>query len=142
MHWASLNDGLRMAWQEDDKKENAVVQLSVEKGCVHSSVFYHETPTVFKKWLKVYANKMNPNAHSTGVNEVWSAVPSTEAGWTRKRKAMTWDHSTMTHNLLENKQLAYIVALDYYPFKSFREYRFTKQFYDRTVSRFTVELLV
>ena len=135
MHWASLSSGLEWAYFEDVDKSNASVQISVARGCVHSSVFYHETPAVFKKWLKVHGNKMNQKAHSTGVNEVWANIPSSEAGWNRKRKSMSWDHGTMTHNQLEAKQFAFISALDFYPFKSMREYRNVKQFHERASSR-------
>ena len=106
MHWASLNDGLRLAWESDKDKLNPLVQNSVAAGMRHSTVFYNETLPAVKMWMKDFGNKSNLDASGLTFTDVYRCIPGFQAAWERKKKDQTWNHNTCTQAQLEEKKFS------------------------------------
>ena len=83
MHCASLAEGCRLAYEEDVAAGsiNLIVQQSVAAGFRNSVLFYRETPTDVKMYLKELGNMMNSEATNTTFLEDIRICPTIETSW-------------------------------------------------------------
>ena len=74
-HWATRIEGLEAAWESDTNQENRAVQMSVQAGLHHCTVFVKQTPALIRRWLKELGNSEN---HSATVVTFLEKMRSTE----------------------------------------------------------------
>ena len=90
LHWATLIEGAKLAWEEDTTKTNAVVQLSVTSGLTGCKIFMKKTPAYIIKYLVDLGNSMNSENSATTFLDVIRSIEGVEAAWAKKKDAMQW----------------------------------------------------
>lgn len=90
IHWATLLEGLELAFKEDVEKRNRNVQLAVVTPIKNTKIYNKNTPDDCMKFYQRYFNLVNDAQTPTTVIEKWKATREVENGFKRKKKTMGW----------------------------------------------------
>jgi hypothetical protein len=90
MHWASLYEGVRLAYEADTQQQIKAVQLSVAAGLSGCRVFHKRTPQYVRLYIIDIGNETNQESSSTTFLQVLMSHDVVEAAWAKKRQQCGW----------------------------------------------------
>ena len=135
LHWATLIEGAKLAWEEDTTKTNAVVQLSVTSGLTGCKIFMKKTPAYIIKYLVDLGNSMNSENSATTFLDVIRSIEGVEAAWAKKKDAMQWTIASEGQSTLEHRKLTFANGLHKGRWRSYRSLEMTVNIWNQSRSK-------
>ena len=86
IHWGTLFDATKRAWQSDTAKTNRVVQVTLATPIRGARLYKRDLPPDAAKFLVDNGNLLNKESTSTSILETWRSTRTIEGAFQRKRR--------------------------------------------------------
>ena len=93
-----------MAWREDEESQNRAVQMSVQGGLHHATVFTSRLPSLVRMWLKDLGNSENHSGTSVTALEKLRSTSVIEHGFDLKKRENGWGVESLGQSVLEQNK--------------------------------------
>jgi hypothetical protein len=107
IHWATLLEGLELAYNADHLKQNPRIQLAVSKPIRNTKIYNKNAPDDAMRFYQRYFNLVNDTQTPTTVIEIWKSTKEVESGFKRKKKAMGWSLEGLGAKVYNDKKCEY-----------------------------------
>ena len=105
MHFATRCEGLKRCWLADTKKENRVVQLSIQGKLKNCKIYAAEMPVDAIKFMIHYGNIMNDEVTSVTPLQVWRYTAQVEPAFIKQKSLMCWNLTDLGPKVMDQKKL-------------------------------------